>query len=112
MKRKGKKAKLFIEETCPICGCIYEQDKMYVHRNVKTKHHIFPKKWYGDGPKLYACSNCHTYGFHQMFPMGNRIWTEIQCIDYWFIFCKSKGKNAYKIYPELENIKQHIQKPL
>lgn len=88
-------------EFCPICDSRFESDEPYVFRNVRTKHHVFPKLWYQDGLRIYACSLCHTYGFHQMFPMGNRIWTPSECVQNWVKFCKSKGKNAYVIYPEL-----------
>jgi hypothetical protein len=32
-----------------------------------------------------------------------RRWTKKKCVKKWAIFCKSKGKDAYEIYPELLN---------
>jgi len=93
-----------IGDTCPICDRMYEQEVKYKFSNVKTRHHIFPKLWYKSGLVVYACSECHTYGFHKMFPMRNRIWTPSECVQNWVKFCKSKGKDAYVIYPELTEI--------
>jgi len=97
MKEKG--------EFCPICERMYEPQIKYKFTNVRTRHHIFPKLWYHSGVVVYACSECHTYGFHKMFIMDNhRIWTRSECLTYWVRFCKSKGKDAFEIYPHLKEL--------
>lgn len=93
------------ESFCPICDRRYEKDVKYKFCNVKTKHHLFPSYWYGGrGLKLIACSRCHTYGFHKIFPMGKKVWLQSECVNNWVKFCKYMGKDAYFIYPELKNL--------
>jgi hypothetical protein len=92
MSRKKKNT----EETCPICGNYYGKYRQ------KTRHHIFVKWFYCDGLVVYACSECHQKEFHKYYPMyWDRPWSRSQCLSYWVQFCKSKGKNAFAIYPEL-----------
>ena len=93
-------------DNCPICGKKYEQAVTGIHRNVRTKHHVFPKRDYGPhGVKIEMCWECHHLGFHQMFPMGkDTIWHPYQCVQYLKDFCESKGKNAYEIYPVLKTL--------
>lgn len=95
-----------ISEFCPICDRAYEKAENYKHRNVRTKHHVFPQFWYKEKKHIfiYACSFCHTFGFHAMFPMGKRVWRTSECIHKWVYFCRSKGKDAYKIYPILREL--------
>ena len=87
MKNNGK---------CPLCK------KTYTGQNFKTGHHLFPQKWFSGGPKLPVCHECHQKEFNVLYPMTT-LWTKRECIDKWIKFClsKIKGKNIYKIYPEL-----------
>lgn len=95
MSRKKKNT----EETCPIC------DKYYCKKRLKTRHHIFCKYWFTDGLVVYACSQCHQKEFHKIYRMDYyNPWTRLQCLSYWVAFCKSKGKNAYVIYPVLNDL--------
>ena len=92
--------KKVIPAQCPICD--YKWDGIYHKR---TRHHIFPKWYYLGGLKVYACSRCHQYEFHVLFPMiKNEPWSESVCVQNWVNFCELKGKNAYVIYPELTKL--------
>lgn len=94
MSRKRR----FPEEVCPIC------ERAYGKNRSKTRHHIFPRWWYRIGIVVIACSDCHQRQFHKKYPMVyGEIWTRYECVQNWVDFCKSKGKNAYVIYPELCN---------
>ena len=85
---------------CPICDSHYGK----LHR--KTRHHIFPKWWYKGGITVDVCSQCHQKEFHKQYPMRfGEVWSISECVQNWVKFCKSKGKNAYIIYPELKELK-------
>jgi len=93
------KKKKHIGEVCPICDYAYDK----THR--RTRHHIFPRWWYNGNIVVIACSKCHQKEFHIKFPMKwGCIWSPSECVQKWVKFCKSKGKNAYIIYPELTKI--------
>lgn len=94
-----------IETVCPICGALYEKEVKYQFKNVCTHHHILPRFWYKDSLRVHACFNCHILGFHKMFPMGERRWPPVECVEKWVKFCKTKGKNAYEIYPQLRKLR-------
>jgi len=95
MTRKKK----WIGEVCPICNCGYDS------KHKRTLHHLFPKWWYRDGLTVYVCSQCHQKEFHVQYRMKfGEIWTPSECLQNWVKFCKSKGRNAYVIYPELINL--------
>ena len=79
---------------CPICN------RAYGRGNQHTRHHLFPKVWYRDGIKLDVCHLCHQVEFNNIYKM-NHYWTRKECFNNWVNFCKSKGKNALEIYPEL-----------
>ena len=83
---------------CPLCRCHYG-GKM--HR--RTKHHIFPKFWFNECLTVLACHECHTREFHKIYPMNlsGNAWTKKQCLMYWVEFCKLKGVDAFKVYPQL-----------
>ncbi|HAS92273.1 MAG TPA: hypothetical protein DCS12_08590 [Clostridiales bacterium] len=83
---------------CPLCGKCYKSKKHH-----RTKHHIFPRYWFGSGVTVFVCHECHTNEFHRFYPMklDGYAWTKKQCLMYWVQFCKSKGKEAFKIYPQL-----------
>lgn len=84
---------------CPIC------DKPYDSKRYRTRHHIFPVWWYEDGIKVYACNQCHQVEFHHWYPMAySKPWTPNQCIRKWVEFCFIKGKDAYAIYPVLNEL--------
>jgi len=93
-------------ERCPICDCEYEKNLLTTHSNIKTKHHIFPKYWYKGGVKVYACYKCHIAEFDVIYRMDTQMipWTPSECLQNWIKFCKSKGKDAFKIYPELKEL--------
>ncbi len=88
-------SKQHLTETCPLCDHEYEGQHYW------TRHHIFPKFWYEGNVTVEVCHTCHQLEFHRMFPMGNKIWIPSVCVQNWVKFCKSKGKNAYHIYPQL-----------
>lgn len=91
-----KKKRRDFGECCPICS------KPYGKNRKRTRHHVFPRWWYRDGITVYACSQCHQKEFHKRFPMKYKeVWNVSECVQNWVKFCKSKGKNAYEIYPEL-----------
>lgn len=82
---------------CPLCGQQY-----FGNAVKKTHHHVLPKLWYhGKGPLVEVCSVCHQE-FNHSNPMDfdNR-WSKKDCIWRWIRFCKSKGKNALEVYPEI-----------
>lgn len=96
--------------SCPLC------DRDYNSKNHPSRHHIFPKYWYGqNGIVSYVyvksitvevCSICHRNEFNVMFPMRLEVpWTLSECVQNWVKFCKTKGKNAYDVYPELKDLK-------
>lgn len=99
--------KLFVG-ICPIC------DREYTLENNITKHHIFPKYWYGSKGTVtnlrwkvtvIACMECHVYDFHAMFKMRLKApWLVSDCVQNWVKFCKTKGKDAYVLYPKLLNL--------
>lgn len=91
------KKKKFAPETCPIC------DNLYGKYRLKTRHHIFfPSRWFENSLVVYACSQCHQKEFHKLYRMDYyNPWTRAECLANWIKFCKSKGKNAFVIYPEL-----------
>lgn len=81
---------------CPICG------RTYTGKNPGTRHHIFPRMWWRIGLKVPACHECHQEEFHKLYKMIKK-WTKRGCVKKWIDFCASKGKDAYKIYPQLTN---------
>jgi len=94
------KKKPVTKDSCPICDCEYKGKH---HR--RTSHHIFPRWWYKNSITVYACSKCHQLEFHKIYPMKYKeVWSISECMQNWVQFCKSKGKNAYEIYPELKSI--------
>jgi hypothetical protein len=96
MKRK------MIVGKCPLCKHYYMEAG-----HSQTSHHIFPKYWYGKaGVKCFVCHQCHCVEFNKLHPMDtehNHVWTKKQCLKYWIDFCESKGKNAFRIYPQLRS---------
>jgi len=84
-------------KTCPLCKKHYDEVT-----NPRTGHHVLPRKWYKgvENCKLEACQTCHQKEFNVQYPMIS-VWTKRKCINNWIKFCKSKGKNAYEIYPQL-----------
>lgn len=85
--------------TCPLCG------NPYKNKHHRTSHHLFPKWWYKDERVVTVCRACHN-DFNQKYPMiEEEKWALFQCIDNWFGFCKSKGKEPTEAYPELKTIK-------
>lgn len=83
-----------VGEICPLC------ERPYNEKRLGTRHHLYPKLWYGDSVRVEACSECHTYEFHRLYPMIN-IWTKSTCLKNWVNFCRRKGKDAFKLYPQL-----------
>lgn len=95
-----KKKRKYQGECCPICDCEYGGK---YHK--RTRHHIFPRWWYYNGFTVYACSKCHQQEFHIQYRMSYLcVWSISECMQNWVKFCKTKGKDAYKIYPELKYI--------
>ena len=95
----GHKKKKYYNEVdrCPICDNEYQGQ-----RRAKTRHHIFPKWWYKDDFVLCACAQCHQREFHIKYPMNyQEVWSPTEYLQNWVRFCKSKGKDALKIYPQL-----------
>lgn len=97
-----------VDGFCPLCG------KKFTTDNNRTKHHIFPRYWYGkkgtvkhfkSGVSVVACAQCHETEFNHEYPMIlNKPWTPSQCVVYWFKFCLSKGKDPLQIYPHLNEL--------
>lgn len=97
-----------VDGYCPICA------RKYSVENNRTKHHIFPRYWYGNkgkvqrlknGISVLACHQCHEVEFNRDYPMLlNNPWTKQECLINWFKFCLSKGKNPLKIYPYLNDL--------
>lgn len=81
---------------CPLCGLEYHKKRRATH------HHIFPRAWYPNSTLLVeVCSDCHQE-FNREYVMDLRIpWREGECIWNWVMFCRSKGKDALKIYPQI-----------
>ena len=81
---------------CPLCGLSYHK------RNRKTEHHVLPRMFYSgeENCKVEVCQTCHQREFNKEYPMIS-VWTKQKCVNNWIKFCKSKGKNAYEIYPQL-----------
>ena len=83
---------------CPLCNETYSKD------NIRTKHHVFPRLWYNSQVTVFCCERCHKE-FHCIYPMNpNNRWSTYKCIRYWRMFCESKYKNPFKVYPILERI--------
>lgn len=84
---------------CLICGQSHT-----VRKHRKTTHHLFPQIWYGeDGMQVKACFQCHIIDFNAMYPINvEKPWTVSECVQNWINFCKTKGKNAFDIYPQLK----------
>ena len=89
---------------CPLCELPYGAGHNHPRR--KSKHHIFCKRWYkGNNTFVYVCQVCHDE-FNNTFPTYDKDkWNKKLCLYYWVIFCSTKGKDAFVIYPNLENLK-------
>ena len=84
------------KETCPLCG------NTYTKKHHETKHHLLPKWWYKDERTVSVCRVCHN-DFNTQYPMKNgEKWSPLECLENWFGFCQTKGKEAIEIYPELK----------
>jgi len=88
------------DNVCPLC------DRHYSKKNKMSRHHIFPKKWYGQTTtKVEVCRECHNI-FNRLFPHTNEkdvMWTSKECVRNWVRFCDIYyKKNAFKIYPILK----------
>lgn len=85
--------------SCPVCDTDYGHED---GKHKRTRHHIFPRHFFKRSwLVVYVCRACHSE-FHYMFRnLDPRRWTKKKCVKKWVIFCKSKGKDAYEIYPEL-----------
>lgn len=92
---------------CPLCDYNYGDKK-----HQRTKHHVFPRYWYSSGITVFVCHECHTREFHRIYPMelNKYAWTKQQCLKYWVDFCKSKGKDAFLIYPQLRQFQYLLYK--
>ena len=82
--------------SCPLCN------KSYSKRNRKTEHHILPLAFYRsqENCKVEVCQTCHQREFNHLYPMTT-VWSKKQCINNWVLFCRSKGKNALELYPQI-----------
>ena len=52
LNKRRKKEKLLLQEACPVCG----------KRKKLTRHHIFPRRWFGkkNNNDIYLlCRDCH-----------------------------------------------------
>jgi hypothetical protein len=91
------------QENCPICGFPYGEGSNMPRR--KSRHHIFPKKWFrGSTTIVYVCQKCHDE-FHQMFPYGQKKWTKKECVLFWILFCEEKDFDYTKEYRSILNTK-------
>lgn len=81
---------------CPLCN------KSYNKKNRRTFHHVFPLVFYrgSKNVKVEVCETCHQREFNYLYPMRD-VWSKKTCVDNWIAFCRSKGKNALEIYPDL-----------
>lgn len=83
---------------CPLC------EEKYTESNRKSHHHLFVKMWFGEclNVVLEVCQRCHCKEFNSQYKMVPwNPWSKKTCVDNWIAFCKSKGKNALEIYPDL-----------
>ena len=83
---------------CPVC------EEKYTTDNRKSHHHIFPKMFYGESLNVVVevCQRCHCKEFNHLYKMNPwHRWSKQTCVNNWINFCRSKGKNALEIYPEL-----------
>lgn len=91
------------QESCPICGFPYVEGSNMPRR--KSRHHIFPKKWYRRSTNIvYVCQKCHDE-FHQMFPCSQKKWTRKECVLFWILFCEAKDFDYTKEYRSILNTK-------
>lgn len=97
-----KKDKKRPDGNCPLC------DEPYSNERIFTKHHIFPKYWYGAGPRIQVCEICHKE-FNTLNPMGKNPWTKLQCLKRWIRFCFSKGKDALEKYVVVEKLLRELE---
>lgn len=91
------------QNVCPICERVYGEGSSHPRR--KSKHHIFPKRWYPDSTvTVDVCQKCHD-DFNATFMCAdcksNRRWSKVESVRFWISFCYLHDKVATRIYPEL-----------
>lgn len=85
---------------CPICERPYEKGDGNPQR--RSRHHLFPRRWYMTDTTVYVCQKCHDE-FHYRYPLLVK-WSKRQSILFWIEYCESLGKNAHELYPQLKDL--------
>lgn len=90
-------------KTCPVCGFPYEKGSSNPCR--KSRHHIFPRRWYpGSTTTVDVCQKCHDE-FHCKFPFTvSHKWTRRECVLFWILFCEMKDFDYFKEYRILRDL--------
>jgi len=96
MKKKKGQRRRHLQGKCPLCG------RTYTGINYRTNHHIYyPRKMFDNNVKVPVCLQCHEE-FNKLFPFLPNKCSKRRCLINWRLFCISKHKSAFKIYPQLK----------